>query len=429
MPYYQQLGSIPHKRHTQFRQPDASLYHEELIGMEGFSGEHSLLYHRRPPTEIESVKNWESIHLDYAPLGALSHRHLKSANVTAGGDGISARIPLLANDDICISVARPTAPMPYWYRFAEGDEIIFIHAGQGVLESQFGLIHYRRGDYLIIPAGVLWRLVPDRSVGQRLLMIETYGHITPPKRYLSEYGQFLEASPYCERDIRAPEKLLNSPHMGSSEIHVKTREGITSYVTSHTPLDVVGWAGHLWPYALNIHDFEPITGRIHQPPSVHQTFTGPNFVVCSFVPRLFDYHPESIPAPYNHSNVDSTEVLYYVDGQFMSRRGIEPGSITVHPGGLPHGPQPGLYEASIGKSRTEELAVMIDTFHPLRLTTQAATLEVPEYIYSWRSSTQEHTQEQPQSQFRQQAVQAVELDGITWEISTSNHENNGSYGH
>ncbi|MEM9090978.1 MAG: homogentisate 1,2-dioxygenase [Cyanobacteria bacterium P01_F01_bin.53] len=385
MTYYQQLGHIPHKRHTQFRQPDGGLYHEELIGMEGFSGEHSLLYHRSLPTEIASVEEWEPVQPAYEPPAPLSHRHLKSANVPLGGDAISARIPLLGNDDVCISVARPTAPMLYWYRFAQGDEVMFVHAGGGLLESQFGILHYQVGDYLVIPAGVLWRLIPDRHVEQKLLVIEAYGHITPPRRYLSEHGQFLEAAPYCERDIRSPERLVTYPDTGRCEIHVKTREGVTRYFATHTPLDVVGWAGHLWPYALNIHDFEPITGRIHQPPSVHQTFTGPNCVVCSFVPRLFDYHPESIPAPYNHSNVDSTEVIYYVDGQFMSRKGIEPGSLTVHPSGLAHGPQPGLYEASIGKSHTEELAVMVDTFSPLRLTTHATALEAEGYIYSWQS--------------------------------------------
>ena len=398
MTYYQQLGTIPHKRHTQFRQPDGSLYHEELIGLAGFLGNHSLLYHLHPPTAIESVDEWSPAHLSYEVPGPLRHRHLKTANVASGSDVISAQIPLLANDDVCLSVSRPTEPMLYWYQFAQGDTVMFIHAGQGLLESQFGLIHYRPGDYLVIPAGVLWRLIPDTHGEQRMLVIEVSGHIATPKQYLNQQGQFLESSPYCERDIRPPERLVIYDETGKFEIHVKTRNGLTRYFSTHYPLDVVGWDGHLWPYALNIHDFEPITGRIHQPPSVHQTFIGPNMVICSFVPRLFDYHPQAIPAPYNHSNVDSDEVIYYVDGQFMSRKGIEPGSMTIHPSGLPHGPQPGLYEASIGKVCTEELAVMIDTFRPLTLTTHAAALEVTGYVYSWRPETLTSTPIPAQSQ-------------------------------
>ncbi|HUP24597.1 MAG TPA: homogentisate 1,2-dioxygenase, partial [Thermoanaerobaculia bacterium] len=241
----------------------------------------------------------------------------------------------------------------------------------------------RPGDYLVLPTGVLWRLVPDEGVEQRLLVIEAHGHIEPPKRYINRFGQFLENSPYCERDIRPPEQLVTHDEEGDFEVRVKARDRITSYRFGHHPLDVVGWDGHLWPYAFNIEDFEPITGRIHQPPPVHQTFDGPGFVVCSFVPRLFDYHPLAIPAPYNHSNVDSDEVLYYVEGDFMSRKGIERASITVHPNGIPHGPHPGTYEGSIGKPGTEELAVMVDTFRPLRLTRQARELEDPQYHKSW----------------------------------------------
>jgi homogentisate 1,2-dioxygenase len=289
----------------------------------------------------------------------------------------------MGNADLCLSIARPTEPMQYWYRFAHGDEILFVHDGSGILESQFGILHYKSGDYLVIPTGILWRMLPDAGVEQRMLVLETWGHIEPPRRYLNEYGQFLETSPYCERDIRPPEKLITHDERGEFEVRVKARGGLTSYLYQHHPLDIVGWDGHLWPFAFNIEDFEPITGRIHQPPPVHQTFAGAGFVLCSFVPRLFDYHPLAIPAPYNHANVDSDEVIYYVEGNFMSRRGTERGSITFHPSGIPHGPHPGKYEGSIGQEQTDELAVMIDTFRPLKLIRQALLLEDKDYPYSW----------------------------------------------
>jgi homogentisate 1,2-dioxygenase len=389
MTYYYKLGSIPHKRHTQFRQPNGSLYHEELMGIHGFSGVQSLLYHMHPPTQIQKILLERTVDIPYEEQGSLRHRHLRTANVPAGDDAIAARIPLMANADVCISIARPTLPMPYWYRFAHGDEVIFIHDGSGVLESQYGKLHYRPGDYLVIPTGVLWRILPDEGIEQRMLVIEAYGHIEPPARYINRYGQFLESSPYNERDIRPPEALITYDETGEFEVRVKARDRITSYLYHHHPLDVVGWDGHLWPFAFNIEDFEPITGRIHQPPPVHQTFDGPGFVLCSFVPRLFDYHPLAIPAPYNHSNVDSDEFIYYVQGNFMSRKGIERGSITLHPSGIPHGPHPGMYEGSIGKERTEELAVMIDTFRPLRIAQHALALEDKDYSYSWSAVTSE----------------------------------------
>lgn len=383
MTYYYRLGTIPHKRHTQFRQPDGSLYHEELMGIHGFSGIQSLLYHLHPPTRIHQISLEQRVSLEFEDFGALRPRHLRTEKVSSGGDAIAARIPLMANADLCISVACPTEAMTYWYRFAHGDEVIFIHDGTGILESQYGLLPYHPGDYLVIPTGVIWRILPDAGVAQRMLIIEAQGHIDPPARYLNRYGQFLEHSPYNERDLRPPENLKTYDESGEFEVRVKARDRINIYLYHHHPLDVVGWDGHLYPYALNIADFEPITGRIHQPPPVHQTFEAPGFVICSFVPRLFDYHPQAIPAPYNHSNVDSDEVLYYVEGNFMSRKGIERSSITIHPNGIPHGPHPGLYEGSIGKERTDELAVMIDTFRPLKLTRQAVDLEDGQYSYSW----------------------------------------------
>lgn len=387
MTFYYTLGTIPHKRHTQFHQPDGSLYHEELMGTHGFSGIQSLLYHLHPPTQIQALVMEASVEKNYAEPGPLRPQHWKTADILPGGDAIASRIPLLDNADICLSVARPTAAMNYWYRFAHGDDLLFIHQGSGVLESQYGHLRYRPGDYLVIPSGVLWRLLPDPNVEQRMLVIEAKtGHIAPPARYLNRYGQLLEHAPYSERDIRPPNELVTYNEVGEFEVRVKARDRITRYFYQHHPLDVVGWDGHLYPFAFNIEDFEPITGRVHQPPPVHQTFEAPGFVICSFVPRLFDYHPASIPAPYNHSNVDSDEVLYYVDGNFMSRKGIESASITLHPGGIPHGPHPGLYEGSIGKERTEELAVMIDTFRPLNITHQAIALEDKDYPYSWRST-------------------------------------------
>ena len=387
MTYYYKLGNLPPKRHTQFRQPDGSLYHEELMGTLGFSGIQSLLYHLYPPTQVQRIVMESPHDIAYEESEPLHHRHLRTTTVAKGKDAIASRVPLMGNADLYISVARPTEAMTYWYRFAQGDEVIFIHEGRGILESQFGTIHYRRGDYLVIPTGVLWRILPDEGSHQRMLVVEAVGHIEPPKRYLNNYGQFLEFAPYCERDIRPPEKLTTHDEVGEFEVRVKTRSGITRYLYHHHPLDVVGWDGHLWPFAFNIENFEPITGRVHQPPPVHQTFAGPNFVLCSFVPRLFDYHPQAIPAPYNHSNVDSDEVIYYVKGNFMSRRGIEQASLTLHPRGIPHGPHPGMYEGSINKMQTDELAVMIDTFRPLRLTKIATALEDKHYPYSWTNLT------------------------------------------
>ncbi|RCJ26994.1 homogentisate 1,2-dioxygenase [Nostoc minutum NIES-26] len=391
MTHYYKLGNIPHKRHTQFRQPDGSLYHEELMGMRGFSGIQSLLYHVHPPTQIQKILLRTTVDIPFEESGVLCHRHLRTATIKPGGDAVEARMLLLSNADVSISVARPTEAMSYWYRLAHGDEVIFIHEGAGTLESQYGNLRYRPGDYLVIPTGVLWRIIPDINIEQRMLVIEANAHIEPPARYLNRYGQFLEHAPYNERDIRPPDELVTHDEVGEFEVRVKEREyqrngfseRITSYFYNHHPLDVVGWDGCLYPFAFNIEDFEPVTGRIHQPPPVHQTFEAPGFVLCSFVPRLFDYHPQAIPAPYNHSNVDSDEVIYYAAGNFMSRKGIERASMTIHPSGIPHGPHPGMYEGSIGKQQTDELAVMIDTFRPLRFTNHAVQLEDKDYVYSW----------------------------------------------
>ena len=383
MPYYYRLGELPHKRHTQFRKSDGSLHHEELMGQDGFSSNQSLLYHLAPPTQVLSSELLESSSFSYEPPGALRHRLLRTQEAPTGGDVVSGRIPLMGNSEVRISIARPDQPMDYFYRYAHGDEVLFVHEGTGQLQTQFGVLHYRPGDYLVIPTGTIWQHIPDSGVAQRMLVIEAAGHIRPPKRYLSPFGQLLEHAPYCERDLRPPIAVAARDQQGEFEIRVKSRGVVSQCIYARHPFDVVGWDGHLWPYAFSIHDFEPITGRVHQPPPVHQTFAGPGFVICSFVPRMFDYHPESIPAPYHHSNTDSDEILYYVEGDFMSRRGIEPGAISIHPNGIPHGPHPGKYEGSIGHKSTEELAVMIDTFRPLQIANEALDFEDPDYSRSW----------------------------------------------
>lgn len=387
MSYYLRRGAVPPKRHTQFRQPDGSLYHEEVMDLHGFAGIQSLLYHLRPPTAIERVLDAGADDVRYEPPGPLRHRLLPTAGLPPAGDAVGGRVTLMANADLRVSVVRPAEPMAWWYRHADGDELIFVHEGAGVVESQFGSLRYRPRDYLVLPTGVLWRLLPDTGSAQRMLVVSAAGgHIEAPARYRNRHGQFVESAPWTERDIRPPDPLETHDQAGEFEVRVGARGRVTRCFHAHHPLDVVGWDGHLWPYAFSIDDFEPITGRVHQPPPAHQTFEGPGFVVCSFVPRLADYHPLAIPSPYNHSNVDSDEVIYYVDGDFLSRPGVEAGAFTVHPNGIPHGPQPGAYEGSIGRARTDELAVMIDTFRPLRLTARAAALEDETYARAWSTA-------------------------------------------
>ncbi len=381
MPYYRRLGEVPRKRHTQFRKPDGTLYTEELMGEEGFTYDSALLYHIHPPTALRAIEAIETEPQDLTPNHPLRPRHFRTHSLKEGGDPVTGRHLLLANDDVAISYVACDQDGPL-FRNATGDEVVYVEEGSGVLESVFGTLPFRSGDYVVIPASTIhrWRL----AAPLRALVTEVRGHVGPPRRYLSRNGQFLEHSPYCERDIHGPsEPILEE---GSDvEVMVKHRAGMSRYVFRHHPFDVVGWDGCLYPYTLSIHDFEPITGRIHQPPPVHQTFEGPNLVICSFVPRLFDYHPDAIPAPYHHSNVDSDEVIFYVEGNFMSRRGsgIEAGSISLHPGGHTHGPQPGSVEASIGAKGTEELAVMIDTFRPLDLGPGARDCEDDRYAWTW----------------------------------------------
>jgi homogentisate 1,2-dioxygenase len=387
MPYYRAVGEIPRKRHTQFRKSDGSLYAEELMGVEGFSSDSALLYHEHAPTAILDAVAVDEPAQPLAANHPLKPRHFKTHKLDApSADLVTGRQLLLGNDDLRISYAIADQPSPL-YRNGGGDELIYIEEGSAILESVFGRLTVGSGDYVILPTSTTHRWVPTGSEPVRALVTEARGHVTPPKRYLSTKGQFLESAPYCERDLRGPDGPL--VENGSDvDVLVRHRTGMTKFTYAHHPFDVVGWDGCLYPYAFSIHDFEPITGRIHQPPPVHQTFEGPGFVVCSFVPRLFDYHPQAIPAPYNHSNVDSDEVLFYTQGEFMSRKGagIEVGSISLHPSGHIHGPQPGSVEASIGKERTDEYAVMIDTFRPLGLGPAAIECEDTSYAWSWSAS-------------------------------------------
>ena len=382
MPYYIRRGEIPHKRHTQFRRADGELYTEEVMGMEGFSGIQSLLYHHYPPTRVRRLEPLPSEKVEWLDYGALRARQFKTKDFPVGGDPVSSRRTIMGNSDVTLSLSRPDRSSNTFYRNGQAYETWFVHEGSGQLLSQFGALPFAPGDYVVIPYGVTWRMELE-SANARFLVIECPSQITPPKRYRNSYGQLLEHSPYCERDITPPEYTEPVVEEGDFEVHVKARDGLHLHVMAQHPFDVVGWDGYLYPWTFNIGDFEPITGRVHQPPPVHQTFDAHNFVVCSFCPRLFDYHPLAIPAPYNHSNVNSDEVLYYVDGDFMSRRGVDKYDWTLHPSGLPHGPQPGATEASIGKASTEELAVMVDTFRPLQIAAGAVEFEDDRYATSW----------------------------------------------
>jgi homogentisate 1,2-dioxygenase len=384
MPHYFSLGSIPHKRHTQFRKPDGGLYSEQLFSTEGFSSNYTLLYHLHPPTAIVKVEEPLNVAPRPASDNILRPRSFEGFNVKPAPDFLSSRKTVLFNNDVHIVLAAPQQGLEgdVFYKNADSDEVIFVHEGTGTLKTQYGQIPFEYGDYLVIPRGTIYQIRFDTEAN-RLFIVESHSPVTFPKRYLSRYGQLLENSPYCERDIRKPQNLETIDRKGEFLINVK-KKGLMYPMTYAThPFDVVGWDGCEYPYAISIHDFEPITGRVHQPPPVHQQFDAHNFVICSFCPRKYDYHPDAIPAPYNHSNIDSDEVLYYVDGDFMSRKHVTRGMITLHPAGIPHGPHPGAVEKSIGKTETGELAVMVDTFHPLFLTEDAVNIEDDRYTYSW----------------------------------------------
>ena len=383
MPRYHKLGKIPHKRHTVFKKENGKIHYEQLFGTIGFDGMSSLLYHLHPPTQISELKG----HIDVSPKIAVEHnmqmRALKGFDIPSHDDFLQSRVPVLTNNDVTLYLSKPTsANKNYFYKNVDADEVIFVHHGKGKLKTQLGNIPFFEGDYLVIPRGMIYQMEFE-SKNNKHFIIESNHPIYTPKRYRNWFGQLLEHSPFCERDLRVPEELKTFDEKGDFLIKIKKEGLLHDYIYASHPFDVVGWDGYNYPYAFSIHDFEPITGRVHQPPPVHQTFETPAFVICSFCPRLYDYHPEAIPAPYNHSNIDSDEVLYYVDGDFMSRNDIEMGQITLHPAGIPHGPHPGAYERSIGKKSTEELAVMVDTFKPLKLTQQALDIEIKDYYKSW----------------------------------------------
>ena len=383
MPIYHKLGTIPPKRHTVFNKPNGDLYYEQLFGTVGFDGMASLSYHHHRPTMIKEIGESIDVKPKIAVAENIHSRKLISFDVAPNSDYLQSRTPLLVNSDVIISVASPSQSLTtYFYKNADADEVLFIHKGSGTLRTMFGNISFEYGDYLIIPRGIIYQINFDSSEN-KMLITESMSPIYTPKRYRNWFGQLLEHSPFCERDYKLPENLETHDEIGDFTLKIKKQGKLHEVIYNSHPFDIVGWDGYNYPYGFSIHNFEPITGRVHQPPPVHQTFESNGFVMCSFVPRLYDYHPKAIPAPYNHSNIDSDEVLYYVDGDFMSRTDIEQGHISLHPGGIPHGPHPGTYEKSIGKKETLELAVMIDTFKPLQITEDAIKIEDKKYYKSW----------------------------------------------
>lgn len=383
MPHYHSLGQIPRKRHTQFRKPDGGLYSEQLVSTEGFSDVCSLAYHVYEPTRVISIDEPYSVAPEIAVENNMQHRSYQGFNINPGGDYLQSRVPVLVNNDVYLSLAAPKGGTnDYFFKNSMADEIVFIHEGEGILKTMYGQIPFGYGDQLVIPRGTIYQ-VEFRDENNRLFIVESFSPIRFPKRYLNHNGQLLEHSPFCERDIRKPQNLETHDQKGDFKVLIKKQDMIFPYHLESHPFDVIGWDGYLFPYALSVHDFEPITGRVHQPPPVHQVFETNTFVVCNFVPRLYDYHPLGIPVPYNHSNIDSDEVLYYVDGDFMSRKHVTRGQITLHPMGIPHGPHPGTVEKSLGAKETRELALMVDTFRPLKITKQAMEIEEKEYFLSW----------------------------------------------
>ncbi|MBW6483905.1 MAG: homogentisate 1,2-dioxygenase [Vicingaceae bacterium] len=386
MSRYHKLGKIPKKRHTTFKKEDGSLYQEELFGTAGFVGMYSLIYHLYPPTVVSEIRQLKDLTPKIAIPKNMKAISLKGFSLKPEQDYLESRKILLVNKDLKIGLAAPTSfSNDYFYRNSDSDEMLFIHVGSGKLRTMYGNINFKYGDYLIIPRGTTYQIDFDTE-DNRILFIESASAITTPSRYRNNYGQLLEHSPFCERDFRLPENLETHDEKGKFKILSKKQDVLWEYTHENHPFDVVGWDGFNYPYAFSIHDFEPITGRIHLPPPTHQQWEAAGFVVCSFVPRLYDYHPEAVPAPYHHSNIDSEEILYYVDGDFMSRNNIEKGQITLHPGGIPHGPHPGAIERSVGKKQTEELAVMIDPFSPVMITEEAMKLQVEDYYKSWLGS-------------------------------------------
>ncbi len=382
MPIYHTLGTIPQKRHTVSRQANGNLYQEELVGTQGFAGMSSLVYHLYPPTRVKQKDKAYSVAPKVVIDNGLDCMSFKGFNLQPEADYLKSRKTLFVNAGMHIGLAAPMESTPYFFKNADADEMIFIHEGSGTLFTMYGELHFKYGDYIIIPRGTVYKIHFDTDKN-RLLYVESFTPIFTPSRYRNQFGQLLEHSPFCERDIIRPSNLKTYDEEGEFDIFIKKRGMMFPYQYANHPFDVAGWDGYHYPYIFSIFNFEPITGRIHMPPPIHQTFENSNFVICSFVPRLYDYHPDAIPAPYHHSNIDSDELLYYVDGDFMSRNNIEKGQITLHPGGIPHGPHPGAIERSIGKKETHELAVMIDPFAPVMITEEAMKIDVKDYYKSW----------------------------------------------
>ena len=383
MPRYHTLGSIPSKRHTVFKDSDGNFLYEELFGTIGFDGMSTLLYHTQRPTQVKEILKSYNVSPQIAIEKNMKSLSLRGFEVAPEEDFLKSRVPILVNKDCQISLASPSASLrSYFYKNTDSDEVIFIHKGAGKLRTMLGNIDFSYGDYLVVPRGVIYQIDFETKVN-RLFIVESKSPIYTPKRYRNWFGQMLEHAPFCERDMHPPSEIETFNEAGDFLMKVKKQDYMHEYIYAYHPFSVVGWDGYNFPYKFSIHDFEPITGRVHMPPPIHQTFEAAGFVICSFVPRLYDYHPQSVPAPYNHSNIDSDEVLYYVDGDFMSRNNIEVGQITLHPAGIPHGPHPGAMERSIGKKSTEELAVMVDTFAPLMVTEEALKLADDDYYKSW----------------------------------------------
>jgi homogentisate 1,2-dioxygenase len=386
MPYYHKLGIIPQKRHTQFRQPDGSLYKEELLSTIGFDSIYTNAYHINSPAKIKSISpEVETITIEEWKDASLRPYHFRTKPSKKEGDAVSGRKPIMYNNDVVMSICRPAEQMNYFFKNVLCDEVIFIHEGKGELQSNLGYLNFTEGDYIVIPRGVIYKLVHNTDEA-RYLIFESNGPIRTPNRYRNEHGQLMEHSPYCERDIKAPEELVTFDEAGDFIVKIKKGNQIVSIHYAFHPFDIVGWDGFYFPWIFNINNFMPITGKIHMPPPIHQTFAAPGFVICSFCPRLLDYHPLAVPIPYNHSNLDSDEMLYYVDGNFASRKGIDYASISLHPNGIPHGPHPGTVEANLGKKETLEIAVMMDTFRPLKLTNYAEEMNDPKYYLSWNET-------------------------------------------
>lgn len=406
MPYYTKMGQIPKTRHTQFRRPDGALYSEELFGTEGFVGPSSTMYHIHPPTQVSGWKALYETKPEYVEKSVMRMRHAKTQDMKPKGDAVTGRVVLYGNADVEMALCTPGEQMPYHFKNGQGDECLFFHYGSGTCRTMFGTLKFGPRDYLVIPKGTIYQIEFDERPDDgsdneafggyakavmpfgKFVLFETCNasHILPPPGYISKKtAQFLEHAPYCERDLRIPEEPLTFDALGEFEVRIKARDCVHSYIYSYHPLDVVGWDGCYYPYCFNIDDFAPIVGKVHMPPPIHQTFEGHNFVICSFCPRMLDFHPEAIPVPYNHSNIDSDEILYYVSGNYKARRGIESGSISVHPQGIPHGPHPGTVEKSLGKTYTDELAVMCDTFRPMFPTKAALEIDDEAYPESWRA--------------------------------------------